>query len=530
MELSERSDQAARETGDGEAGAAPLQHLMPVAETGPGTEQLAQAAPAAVQLAQAGGARIGEVTELAGSATVARGGGAPQPLSLGDPVFLDDLLQTADGSELSVTFIDGTLFSLSGEGRMEVDRLIYDPDGSDNQLLLSLLQGTFGFVSGQINKSAGPGIAIDTPVGTIGLRGTAGVGDYDLARLLITLLQGAIGFSNNVANALLSSTFDTLNVSSANQADLDVAPMSPAEQAVYNALLPKILERVGPEAGEEETGNGQQSDSRASQFLFDPQDLGDQGEGGEGTGERGGDPSLEQLAAALAQDILNEIAQNQDPNLIFLTLTPGTPSGEGTENNTISVDNPEPLSPIVWEFLGDATVETEDFGSGPTEALEQALITTGPGSVPVAALENFLGLALGAIDSLGNEQEATEGSAIKAASPIFLEMGDILTFDFNFLTDEIQADDDVNDFAFVTINPLFELADVFGESAELFETSEGTRFADEIGFQTFEFIAPATGEYELGIGVVDVSDFVVDSGLLVDNVTITPGAEPSIEA
>ncbi len=530
MELSERSGQAARETGEGEAGAAPLQHLMPGAEASPGTVQLAQAAPATVQLAQAGAPQIGEVTELAGSAAVTRGGGAPQPLGLGDPIFLDDLLETGAGAQLSVTFVDGTLFSLSGEGRMEVDRLVFDPDGSDNQLLLSLLQGTFGFVSGQISKSAGPGIAIDTPVGTIGLRGTAGVGDYDLARLLITLLQGAIGFSNNVANALLSSTFDTLNVASANQSDLTVAPMSPAEQAVYNALLPRILERIGPEAGEEDTGNGQQSDSRASQLPFDPQDLGDdQSESGDGGGGEG-DTTLEQLAEALAQDILDDIAQSQDPNLVLLTLAPQENATGAPEGDFLRVDNPEPLSPIVWELLGDATGQTDDFGSGPTEGQEQALITSGPGSVPAAALEAFLGLALGALDSLGNEQEATEGSAIKTASPIFLEMGDILTFDFNFLTDEIDAADNVNDFAFVTINPLFELADVFGESAELFETSEGTRFEDEIGFQTFEFIAPATGEYQLGIGVVDADDFMVDSGLLVDNVIITPGEEPSIEA
>ncbi|MCG8359393.1 MAG: FecR domain-containing protein, partial [Kiloniellales bacterium] len=234
--------------------------------------QLAQAGSAATQLAQAavpGAAEIGQVTELTGSAFVTRAGGATEPLLLGDPIFLNDIVETGPGATVGVTFIDGTDFTLSGTGRMAIDRLIFNPGGSDNQLLISLLQGTFGFVSGQIAENAGPGMSISTPVGTIGVRGTAGVGDFDLVRLLITLLQGAVLFSNNVAQALLQATFDTLNVSSADQAELTVAPMTPEEQAIYDALLPRILERVEPEAGTEEDGEAGPSDSRASNPTLD---------------------------------------------------------------------------------------------------------------------------------------------------------------------------------------------------------------------------------------------------------------------
>jgi hypothetical protein len=54
---------------------------------------------------------------------------------------------------------------------MEVNEFIYDARGNSNSTLISLTQGTFSFISGAIAKSGQ--MRIDTPVGTIGIRGTA---------------------------------------------------------------------------------------------------------------------------------------------------------------------------------------------------------------------------------------------------------------------------------------------------------------------------------------------------------------------
>ena len=506
----------------------PLQLLMPIvansAESPP--IQLAQAGSAATQLAQAavpGAAEIGQVTELTGSAFVTRAGGATEPLLLGDPIFLNDIVETGPGATVGVTFIDGTDFTLSGTGRMAIDRLIFNPGGSDNQLLISLLQGTFGFVSGQIAENAGPGMSISTPVGTIGVRGTAGVGDFDLVRLLITLLQGAILFSNNVAQALIAATFDTLNVSSADQAELTVAPMTPEEQAIYDALLPRILERVEPEAGTEEDGEAGPSDSRASNPTLDVDGLTERGTDLGGGEERRFEDLTAEDIEALAQQILADLAES-DPNLFLLVLALATGAGAAPSSAPIDFgfENPPPDGFAGWDVLGEAQIETAAFGSGPTEGLQQALITTGEGSVPAAQLEAFLGLEPGSLSGLGNGN-AIEGSAIRLQEPVFLNPGDVLGVSVNFLTDEILAGDGINDFAFA-VPLLFELADVFGEGAGPFEPS-ATIFSDETGFFGVTFTAPESGNFAFGFGVVDVVDDIVDSGLLIDNITITPASE-----
>ncbi len=55
---------------------------------------------------------------------------------------------------------------------MVLDELVYDPGGSDNSMLVNLVQGTFVFVAGQIAPTGE--MEVQTPVATLGIRGTTG--------------------------------------------------------------------------------------------------------------------------------------------------------------------------------------------------------------------------------------------------------------------------------------------------------------------------------------------------------------------
>src|ERR1700730_17531224 len=83
-----------------------------------------------------------------------------------------DVVQTARGGALEVGFADGTALNLAANTRMVMNEFAYDPSSTSNSGLLSLIQGSFAFVAGQLAKSGG--LTIDTPAATMGIRGTVG--------------------------------------------------------------------------------------------------------------------------------------------------------------------------------------------------------------------------------------------------------------------------------------------------------------------------------------------------------------------
>src|ERR1700716_807249 len=113
---------------------------------------------------------IGHVTKLAGTATAIRNG-VSIILNQGDNVDKGDVLQSGSDSSVGVTFIDGTVFGLASNARMVLNEMIYDPNGSNNSSLLSLVAGTISFVAGETAKHGD--MKVDTPVATMGIRGTA---------------------------------------------------------------------------------------------------------------------------------------------------------------------------------------------------------------------------------------------------------------------------------------------------------------------------------------------------------------------
>jgi VCBS repeat-containing protein len=129
-----------------------------------------------VQVAQATGTPgtdvkvIGQVSKLTGTATVIRNGVEVQ-LNIGDAVYKGDVVQAGASSSIALTFIDGTVFGLSANARMVLNEMVYDPNGSSNSAMLSLVQGTISFVAGETAKHGD--MKVQTPVATMGIRGTA---------------------------------------------------------------------------------------------------------------------------------------------------------------------------------------------------------------------------------------------------------------------------------------------------------------------------------------------------------------------
>ena len=146
------------------------------------TGDLVNALAGNVQYAQAtdgnagAGKVIGHVSKLAGTATAIRNGVAVI-LHNGDNVEKGDVVESGASSTLGITFIDGTVFGLSSNARMVLNEMVYDPNGSNNSSLLSLVAGTITFVAGETAKHGD--MKVDTPVATMGIRGTAVLCEID---------------------------------------------------------------------------------------------------------------------------------------------------------------------------------------------------------------------------------------------------------------------------------------------------------------------------------------------------------------
>lgn len=117
-------------------------------------------------------AATGSVTIEHASAVVVQANISAQAseTKIGDVVYLGDVLQTGANGRVGINFTDGTSFNLSSNARMALTEFVYDPNGKSNSTLLSLTKGTFTFVAGDIAKTGN--MKIDTPVATMGIRGT----------------------------------------------------------------------------------------------------------------------------------------------------------------------------------------------------------------------------------------------------------------------------------------------------------------------------------------------------------------------
>jgi hypothetical protein len=102
-------------------------------------------------------------------------------------------------------------------------------------------------------------------------------------------------------------------------------------------------------------------------------------------------------------------------------------------------------------------------------------------------------------------------------APITVAAGDVLSFDYNFLTSEGTASP-FNDFGFISISSgvLSEVADT--NSSFVPFTGE---FGLQTGYGTYSYTFTTAGTYNIAVGVMDVGDTVADSALLVDNFVLS---------
>ena len=201
------------------------------------------------QYAQAigdGALSIGEVSSISGTVKATRLDGNIFELSSGDPVFQGDTIETEGSGAVGLVFLDKTTLSLSEGGKMVLDELVYDPATGTGSMGINMVEGAFSFISGEIAKTGPDAMQIETPVVTMGIRGTtvAGKAAVEGNENAFTLLQdadggvGQISVSNDGGTQVLSQVGATTTVSSFTAPPPAPVILSAAQiQANYGAAL-----------------------------------------------------------------------------------------------------------------------------------------------------------------------------------------------------------------------------------------------------------------------------------------------------
>ncbi|MAZ02658.1 MAG: hypothetical protein CMN56_05925 [Sneathiella sp.] len=162
------------------------------------------------------GGPIGEVTDLTGTVTTRHADGTSEELVEGATVFQGDVIETAAGSSFTIVFVDETQFTMGENGRAVLDEMIYNPSAGSGTFGVSLLQGVFSLVSGQIAKDDPENVDVRTPVGTIGIRGTSWSGNVKSIgeESIFTLFTGAIVITNEAGSQVLDVANQSVIVTS----------------------------------------------------------------------------------------------------------------------------------------------------------------------------------------------------------------------------------------------------------------------------------------------------------------------------
>jgi hypothetical protein len=96
-------------------------------------------------------------------------GANSQALSPGSKLYANETVRTGNLGRADLVFVDKTNLTVGPTSEVVLDKFVYDPTGSKSSVVLQATRGTFRFITGTQDHKA---YAVDTPYGSLGVRGT----------------------------------------------------------------------------------------------------------------------------------------------------------------------------------------------------------------------------------------------------------------------------------------------------------------------------------------------------------------------
>jgi hypothetical protein len=137
--------------------------------------------------AQAGG--IGTITNVINQAFHTPPGGSELPANTDDTLVADETLRTDKNATLSVLFVDGSELNIEAESEVILSDYVFNEQTDSSSGIIELNTGLFHYNS---NKTEDSGIVLQTPVATIGIRGTEFLVTVAKEATIVDILEGEV--------------------------------------------------------------------------------------------------------------------------------------------------------------------------------------------------------------------------------------------------------------------------------------------------------------------------------------------------
>ncbi|HET6161966.1 MAG TPA: FecR family protein [Dongiaceae bacterium] len=132
---------------------------------------------------------IGTITEVVNQAYHTPPGAAEIPAKVNDPLVTDETLRTEENSTISVRFVDGSELSIEAGSEVILSDYVFDEQTTASSGVIQLDNGLFHYNSNGKDDSK---IALQTPVATIGIRGTEFLVTVANEATIVDILDGAV--------------------------------------------------------------------------------------------------------------------------------------------------------------------------------------------------------------------------------------------------------------------------------------------------------------------------------------------------
>ncbi|MDA1012763.1 MAG: FecR domain-containing protein, partial [Proteobacteria bacterium] len=224
-----------------------------------------------------------------------------------DKVFEQDKIITFGKSRAQILLADQTAINISQNAELVLTKFVYG--GDEETVAIKVSKGTFRFISGKVATSSPEKVNVETPVATIGVRGTEFIGQIDQAESLVALFNGKIQVANQSYTQEVSLPGFGVTIDSTGL----ISAATKIPEAQLNALLDAVSTRKevldeeisDPLEVEREEGAGGEEEST------DPID--ENGDPSENDGNaRGDDELLNDPESSPSLDSDSEAANQQD--------------------------------------------------------------------------------------------------------------------------------------------------------------------------------------------------------------------------